>query len=217
MRRLILKMSISVDGFVGGPAGEIDWIFRSADDAALRWIEKTLQQAGAHVMGSRTFYDMAQYWPTSADRLAPAMNEIPKIVFSSKEAVDPAETALTTRAVRDKTRIDAAKGVLPATDVSPHAGTWRNATVVKGEIGAEIRKLKEQSGNPLLAHGGARFARSLAASGLIDEYRLLVHPVVLGSGLPLFAGLRMPLHMKLEESTVFDSGAVANVYTPVRG
>ena len=78
----MLKMSMTLDGYVGGPAGEIDWIMRTLDAGATSWIEETLWQAGAHLMGRRTYTDMVSYWPTSNERLAAPMNAIPKIVFS---------------------------------------------------------------------------------------------------------------------------------------
>ena len=215
MRPLILKMSMSADGFVGGPGGEIDWIFRTMDESPLSWIRDTLRQAGVHIMGSRTFHDMAAYWPTSSDPLAQPMNEIPKVVFSSKGPPDLSDTGLRTQAIKDKTRLDSEKGIRPSQTKFAGAGTWTDARVASGDIGIEIRRLKEQDGNPILAHGGASFARSLAGSGLIDEYRLLIHPVFLGRGLPLFSGLKAPVDLKLESSMVFSSGIVAHVYTPV--
>jgi len=81
MRDLILKMSVSIDGFVGGPDGGIKWVFDS-DQEATAWIVKTVWNASLHIMGSRTFHDMAAYWPTSTEVFAPPMNQIPKAVFS---------------------------------------------------------------------------------------------------------------------------------------
>jgi dihydrofolate reductase len=78
----------------------------------------------------------------------------------------------------------------------------------------EVLRLKAQPGNFLLAHGGARFAQSLAASGLIDEYRLVIHPVILGQGQPLFSALRSPVDLRLVSTKAFGSGIVANVYQP---
>ena len=71
--------------------------------------------------------------------------------------------------------------------------SWADPTVARGDLAEEVVRLKEQPGNFILAHGGAGFARSLVASGLIDEYRLVIHPVVLGRGQPLFSGLRSPV------------------------
>ena len=81
MRELILKMSISIDGFVAGPNGEVGWVF-GPDQAARAWTVETISNASLHIMGSRTFHDMAAYWPTSTEVFAPPMNEIPKAVFS---------------------------------------------------------------------------------------------------------------------------------------
>ena len=83
-----------------------------------------------------------------------------------------------------------------------------------GDLAEEIRRLKEQPGNYILAHGGARFAQSLVASGLVDEYRLSIHPVVLGQSQPLFSGLRSSVDLRLISATPFASGAMAIVYQP---
>ena len=88
---------------------------------------------------------------------------------------------------------------------------WADTRVVSGDLAAEIAKLKAEDGGPLLLHGGASFARALAALGLIDEYRLYVHPVALGDGLPLF-GERVRL--KLVDSRTFATGVVASRLVP---
>ena len=81
MRELVLKMSMSVDGFVGSPDGGIKWVF-SNDPEAIAWTVSTVWNASLHIMGSRTFHDMAAYWPTSTEVFAAPMNQIPKAVFS---------------------------------------------------------------------------------------------------------------------------------------
>lgn len=209
MRKLILKMSVSIDGFVAGPNGEIDWIFKSTDDATADWIVDTLWQAGVHIMGSRTFHDMAAYWPTSTEKFAAPMNEIPKLVFSRKGRVNISGTDSTTQALKDARRARPHKPATIAADSS-----WTHAPVARGELKAEIARLKTQPGKDILAHGGARFAQSLVRERLVDEYRLVVHPVALGRGLPLFSDLQEPLHLKLVSSTAFGAGAVAQVYRP---
>jgi dihydrofolate reductase len=83
MRELILKMSISVDGFVADPDGGLKWVFDSDPEAAA-WTVETVWNASLHIMGSRTFRDMAAYWPTSTEVFAPPMNQIPKAVFSKR-------------------------------------------------------------------------------------------------------------------------------------
>jgi dihydrofolate reductase len=212
MRRLILKMSMSLDGFVAGPHGEMDWMFRSRDEGGMRWVEETLRQAGLHVMGSRTYYDMAAFWPTANHPLAEPMNAIPKAVFTRQPSLDLG-AGRTTQALNDANR---AKGPDEEASAarSPHAASWAGAEVINGDLAAEIQRLKQQPGKDILAHGGADFAQSLAAAGLIDEYRLVVHPVVLGKGLSIFAKLPKPLDLELRSTTVFRSGTTALVYRP---
>ena len=215
MRKLILKMHVSIDGFVAGPNGEADWIFKSQDEGVTAWLLDTLQQAGAHIMGSRTFHDMAAYWPSSPGPLAAPMNEIPKVVFSKKGIIEPVSPAVTTRSLRDATDAMAANGLKPLPALSPSATTWDEASVAGGDLSVEIARLKHQPGKDILAHGGGRFAQSLAKLGLIDEYRLLVHPVALGGGLPLFSALQKPIDFNFISSTAFSAGVIANVYRPV--
>ena len=210
MRKLVLKMSMSVDGFVGGPKGEADWVFRSQDEAAARWTVDTLWQAGLHLMGSRTFYDMAAWWPTSTEIFAPVMNEIPKAVVTSRTPEELFRTRETTQAVKDAARANSATQT--ATPSEQVARSWSQPTVLSGDLATEITRLKQQPGKDIFAHGGAGFARSLVRLGLVDEFRLLVHPVALGSGLAIFSELPAPLNLQLASSTTFSKGCVAHVY-----
>jgi dihydrofolate reductase len=202
MRNVVLKMSISIDGFVGGPNGELDWIFRSMDADATAWTVESIWQAGIHIMGSRTFADMAAYWPTSTEPFAPPMNEIPKAVFSrsgqqsTTRALVDARTAATT----------------PTAPESKSIESWRSARVITGDLAEGVTRLKQEPGKDIYAHGGASFARSLVRLGLVDEYRLLVHPVALGRGLPLFSELAAPCDLQLTDVQRFGGGAVAHVY-----
>jgi len=202
-RKLVLKMSVSLDGFVAGPNGETDWMLRTQGDDSRAWVGDTLRNAGVHIMGSRTYYGMAAYWPYSDSPLAAAMNDIPKIVFSRN-------------GIKDGTQVDAKAdrtgGVTPTAAVLQ---SWAEPTVARGDLAEEVLRLKEQPGNFILAQGGARFAQSLVASGLIDEYRMVIHPVALGQGQPLFSELRSPVDLRLISATPFSSGVVAAVYYPV--
>lgn len=210
MRELILKMSMSIDGFVGSPDGGVKWIFDTHDDKAAEWTVRIISDASLHIMGSRTFHDMAAYWPTSTEVFAPPMNRIPKAVFS-KQGMSILQSANTTVALRDA-RANARPEQRGA--LQPGSDSWAQAHVATGDLSREIATLKAQGGKPIIAHGGASFARSLVASGLVDQYALLVHPVALGTGLPLFAGLSAPRVLELSSSTTFPRGAVAHVYRP---
>ena len=82
MRKLVLGMTVTTDGFVCGPNGELDWFMRTRDHSVKDWIEKSLWEGSVHIMGRRTFEVMAPYWPIATDQLAEPMNRLPKVVFS---------------------------------------------------------------------------------------------------------------------------------------
>jgi dihydrofolate reductase len=212
-RKLVLKMSVSLDGFVAGPNGEIDWIFRSSGgDDSTEWLLDTLRGAGVHIMGSHSYYDMAAFWPYSDMSIAPPMNDIPKVIFSRQGIKDNTLTERTAAAfAAAKVRNAERHGITPTAAVLK---SWVEPTVARGDLAEEILRLKAQPGHYILAHGGAGFARSLVASGLIDEYRLAIHPVVLGRGQPLFSELHAPVDLRLISTTRFTSGAMAAVYQP---
>jgi dihydrofolate reductase len=196
MRDLILGMSMSLDGFVAGLNDQNDWMFSTGSPDAKAWKLKSVSSAGVHIMGSRTFASMASYWPWSTDAFAPAMNDLPKVVFG-----------------RDGRPAIAA----PAADakVQPSAevlASWRDARVASGPLADEIARLKREDGKPIFAHGGSTFAQSLVHADAVDEYRLAVHPVALGRGKPLFATLEARSMLALVECTRFDGGTVGLVY-----
>jgi len=148
-RKLVLKMSVSLGGFVSGPNGEADWIFRTMGASTGReWVAETLRNAGVHIgIKDGTF----------VDRTTRAPGDVKNDSIGHRTGATPSATVLQ---------------------------SWAGPTVVRGDLAEEVVRLKGQPGNFILAHGGAKFARSLVASGLIDEYRLVVHPVVLGRGQP---------------------------------
>ena len=176
MASLVLKMSISLDGYVASPDGSGGWKLAGRSDDARDWVVETVSNAGAHLVGAATYAEWAAYWPGASGPFAEPMNEIPKVVFSN----------------------------------SLRSADWGETTIAAGDLADAITRLKqERSGGYLLAQGGARFARSLVETGLIDEYRLVVHPVVLGAGERLFTA---PLTIEPMSTTVFNGGAVAHVF-----
>jgi dihydrofolate reductase len=202
-------MSMSIDGFVADPDSGLKWIF-DKDEEAAAWTVETVWNASLHIMGSRTFHDMAGFWPFSTDVFAPPMNQIPKAVFSK---LGPAilAAATTTQGLKDA-QADAGTGQTKV--MQPGGESWAEAYVASGDLAEEIAKLKAQDGKPIIAYGGASFARSLAAQGLVDQYHLRVHPVALGKGLPLFSDLATPRQLKLISSKAFPAGSVAQIYRP---
>jgi len=201
---------MSLDAFVAGPQGEIDWIFGTTDDRSAAWTVDTISKAGLHIMGSKTFHDMASWWPTSNEPFAPPMNEIPKAVFT-RGGFTGADPAKVTQAVKDALKNRKEKGgQIAATPAG--ADSWAHPRIFKGDLADSIRRLKSESGKDIVAHGGAGFAQSLVATGLIDEYALMVHPVALGKGLPLFTSLPQQLKLRLVEIKSFPAGSAAHIY-----
>ena len=209
MRKLILTMSISLDSFVSGLDGDIKWVF-TGDQEAVAWKVENLWNAGLLIMGSSSFQSMATFWPTSTMVFAPPMNQIPKAVFS-KQGPAILKAAVTAREIKDA---QAQAGDTQTGQLQPGAESWAQAYVASGDLADEINRLKAQDGKPIIALGGASFARSLIAQNLVDEYALLVHPIALGKGVPIFSDLPVPRPLKLVSSRTFPLGSVAQIYQP---
>jgi len=196
VRKLVLKMSMSLDGYVAGARTESDWMFRAASPDSAAWVLDTVSSAGVHAFGRRTFESIAGYWATATTPVAAAMNAIPKVVFTRQRSYDPATVDL------------------GGAD-SPAAATWTGARVASDDLRTEVDLLRAEDGADVLAQGGTDFCRSLVRSGLVDEYRLVVLPVALGAGSGIFDGLPEELDLTLVRSTVFAGGARADVYRPM--
>jgi len=177
MTSLILKMSISLDGYIAPSDGSSDWEATGRSPDGAEWVLDTVSTARALLVGAVTYARWARSWPGASGPFAAPMNEIPKVVFSK----------------------------------SLTSADWAETTIATGELADVVARLKkERSGGYLLAMGGVRFTRSLVETGLIDEYRLVVLPVVLGSGERLFTA---PLSIQHVSTTAFSRGAVAHVFT----
>ena len=184
MRRLILAMAMSLDGFAAGPGGVMDWRASSggpdSGERRQRGYVELAAQCGLIVLGGRAGQEMATAWPGSESPMGVLMNTLPKLVFSSTVA-----------------------------DLE-----WSNATVTRGAIEDEIPALKREPGKDIVCFGGVSFARALAAARLVDEYRLTVHPVFLGSGKPIFAERTA---LEPLTSTDYPNGVVVTTFRPARG
>jgi dihydrofolate reductase len=188
MRKIVVMISVSVDGFFEGPNRELDW--QLVDDELHQHFNDELATMGAFLDGRVTYELMAAFWPT-ADRdpastapmveFARIWRDMPKLVFST---------------------------TLERAD-------W-NATIVREVDPAAIAALKAQPGGDLVV-GGADLAGAFRRLGLVDEYRLYVHPVVLGSGKPLFAPADTRVGLRLVETRTFGNGVVLLRYQPTGG
>jgi len=95
------------------------------------------------------------------------------------------------------------------------SANWNNSRVARGDLAEEIAKLRQEPGGDIIAWGGASFVQALSRAGLVDEYRLVINPVALGDGLPLFKDLAAPITLQLVESTTYATGATLHIYRPV--
>lgn len=186
-RRLILHMSISLDGFVAHSDHRLDWLTphdgRLPDhgDQRHRVNLELLGQIGLIVIGRRAYEDMVKGWPGSDNPMARLMNTLPKVVFSqSLSEVD-----------------------------------WSNTRISRRPIAEEILDLKAEGGKDMVFFGGARLGQSLVRERLVDELRLTVHPVALGEGLPLLAGLPEPQRFEPVSATAYADGSISQVLRPI--
>jgi dihydrofolate reductase len=178
MRKIILMMSVSLDGFFEGPDRQLDW--QLVDDELHSHFNAELREMGAFLDGRVTYELMAGYWPT-AD-------------------ADPASTAPViefARIWRDMPKIVFSKTLERA--------DW-NTTIVRDVDADEIMELKAQPGGDLVL-GGADLAAAFIRRGLVDEYRLYVHPVVIGEGRPLFTS-DARIDLRLVATRTFGNGVV---------
>ncbi len=178
MRKVVLGMNVSLDGYVATPDGNLDWAFANFDDELAASAIDTLSRFDVGLIGRNNYLEQAAAWPNRQGPMAELVTNMQKIVFS--KTLDKVE--------------------------------WANSRLATGTPAEEIARLKQQPGKDVSVPGGASFAQSLSRDCLIDEYRLTVHPVVLGKGLPLFV---TPLKLKLVSSRSFASGVQFMVYQPV--
>lgn len=187
MRKLIYSMGVSLDGFIAGPRGEIDWSV--PDEELHRFHNQEARELGAHLCGRR-LYEVMLYWETvegSASLEEPELEfariwrDLPKVVFSST--------------------LETVKG---------------NARLAVGGVAEEVVKLKRDPGEDL-AVGGAGLASALAKLDLIDEYRLFISPIVLGGGTPYLPTLEERIDLELVETQTFGSRVVYLRYRRAKG
>ena len=179
MRKLIYSMGVSLDGFIAGPGGEIDW--SDPDEELHRFHNEQTREMGAHLCGRR-LYEVMLYWETAEERnpsapeyeleFARIWKDLPKVVFSKT--------------------LDEVEG---------------NARLVSDGVADEVAKLKEEPGKDL-AVGGAGLASTLIEFGLVDEFRPFVSPVVLGGGTPYLPALKRRIDLELVETRTFSSRVV---------
>lgn len=183
MRKLKLQMQVSIDGFVAGPKGEMDWMKWNWGDDINAYVGDITKNISTIIIGRKLAEGFIPYWDDAAKKEEPIkgaeeLSSTPKVVFTHT--------------------------------LKEHH--WPNTTLATGSLEEEIAKLKAEDGGDIIAYGGGTFVSSLITAGLIDEYFLLVNPTAIGNGMPIFAQRTEKLSLTLVEAKAFDCSITALHY-----
>ena len=178
MRKVILDLAVTLDGFIEGPNGEVDWCIMDEEMA----FEQFLSEIDTILYGRKSYELWGEYTP--ADKASENEQQIWALVHSKKKIVF-------------------------STTCTESSG---EVQYINSNIEEEIRKLKQGPGKDIWLYGGASLISTFINLGLVDEYRLSVHPVVLGAGKPLFESLHERLSLVLTDVRRYSSGVVQLVY-----
>ena len=186
MPKLVVFNHVSLDGYFVDSKGDMSWAHVDPQDAEWNaFVTDNAGGGGALVLGRVTYDLMASFWPTPmAAQMMPAV----------AEQMNNMPKVLFSRTLEK--------------------ATWHNTTLLKGDIAAEIRKLKEMPGPDMTILGSGTIVAQLAQAGLIDEYQFVVNPVVLGQGRTMFEGLPEKLALRLTQSRAFGNGNAFLCYQP---
>ena len=189
MRKLIVSMNVTLDGYMSGPNCELDWHFQTWTKEMADLLFQQLNAAEAILLGRITYNAMAKYWPAKA-------------VDPSFPREDIAFADLMNRQQ---------KLVVSSTLKQPE---WNNSTLLRGNLRKEVLQLKNSGDRDIIVYGSRKIVHALIHHGLIDQYQLWIHPVLLGEGKPLFNGFAKKVSMKLTGIKRFESGVVTLYYEP---
>jgi len=185
MRNLIFFMHTSLDGFVAGINGEMDWI--NVDDAMFDFVATMTDQADTALYGRVTYEMMQGYWPKAGEQPNASKHDKEHSAWYNKVS-----KVVLSKTIREK-GLD-------------------NTTVISGQLADNINKIKKQDGKNILIFGSPGASQSLLNQRLIDEFWLFVNPIILGQGMPLFKDITGTTKLKLVESKTFASGVIALHY-----
>ncbi|MEI6488816.1 MAG: dihydrofolate reductase family protein [Bacteroidota bacterium] len=189
MRKLIVFMHISLDGFVAGMNDELDWIH--VDEDIFDFVATMTNQSDTALYGRITYEMMQNYWPTAAQQPNASKHDIEHAAWYNQVS----------KLVLSRTMSE--KGLI-------------NTTVISDRLVANINKIKKQKGKNIILFGSPSAVHSLQNEGLIDEFWLFVNPILLVNGRPLFWGVFPKTKLKLLESKTFSGGVIALHYETIR-
>jgi len=186
VRKLAVFNHVSLDGYFVDASGDMSWAKVDQQDAEWNaFVAGNASGGGALVLGRITYEMMAGFWPTPM-----AIETMPAVAAGMNRMP---------KVVFSRTL---------------HEASWNNTTLVKGEITAAVRALKHQSGPDMAILGSGSIVSQLAPAGVIDEYQIVVNPIVLGRGRTMFDGVRETLSLKLTQTRAFGNGKVLLCYQP---
>jgi len=186
MRKLKIQVQMSIDGYIAGPKGEMDWMIWDWDAELKKYVFNLTRPVDCIVMGRNLAEVFINTWqerlkdPNNQDNFARKMVDTQKIVFTKTLGRNP----------------------------------WKNTKLAKGDLTEEIIKLKKMKGRDIIAYGGVGFLTSLINTGLIDEFNVFINPIVLGDGMSIFRNPGNQMKMELVYSTSFECGITALCYLP---
>jgi len=189
MSKIITTTWITLDGFIAGPNEEMDWIGEIYDEAMGKYEDDLVSSADTLLLGRVTYQSFAGSWPHVPDN--PTASEGEKEYARKVNAMRKIVFSRTLEKVE-----------------------WNNSTLVKEVVPEDIAQLKREPGRDMLIYGSASLVRTLTNFGLIDEYQLLVHPIILGSGKPLFQDIKDRAKLKLVNTKTHPSGVIVLSYQP---
>ena len=186
MRNIISFMHISLDGFVAGPNGELDWV--KVDEEIFNYVGKRISEGDTALYGRVTYQMMENYWPNAGNKTSATKHDIEHSKWYNKVH----------KVVLSKTMKEA---------------SLINTKIVSDNITDRINEIKQQPGKDILLFGSPTATHSLIQQNLIDGYWLFVNPIILGQGIPLFVEIKDKIKLKLLNTQQFTCGVTELNYT----
>lgn len=187
MRKLVVFLHSSLDGFVEGPQGDMDIGWITYNHELEDFANEVLQTADTIVWGRKTYEMMYDYWPT-----VPSNENASEHELNHAKWIENVEKVIFSKALNS---VD-----------------WHNSRLVKKNVKDEIIHMKQQEGEDIVVLGNPRFAHYLMQLDVVDEYKITVSPTLIGKGLPLFQNIHEQVDLKLIDNKTFESGALGLIY-----
>jgi dihydrofolate reductase len=181
MRKLISFVHISLDGFIAGPKGEMDWMQHNSE--LFKNIDQRIQKTDTALYGRNTYQMMEEYWPNAGKNPQASTHEINHSHWYAK-----ADKIIVSNTLKEV--------------------GLTNTTIIRNNLSEKIKEIKQQEGSEILVFGSPSVTHALIKEKLIDGYWLFVNPVILGKGIPLFIDIQERIKLKLISNQIFSSGVI---------